>query len=307
MPQVSVVIPTHNRAEFLRDAIASVLKQTFQDFEVIVVDDASSDNTRDVVGSFHDERIRYMRHENNKGGSAARNTGILNSKCEYLAFLDDDDEWLPEKLDRQMELLLTSDPNVGVVYTGYLDVDAASGQVIGQQIPARRGNLSQHLWTENCVGSASSVLLKKDCLNRVGLFDESLPCSQDYDLWIRTAKEYLFECVQLPLFKYSVHENKISTDTDARYRGLEIFQKKYDNSPLSKKYYSHVYVDLGITHCLAGEVKKGRKAFIKAITLCPFESRGYINLCLSFLGPQKFAKAKDTARNLLASIARDAR
>lgn len=307
MPQVSVIIPTHNRAKLLRNAIVSVLNQTFQDFEILVVDDASQDNTPEVVAGFQDERIKYFRHDNNKGGSAARNTGIHNSSCDYIAFLDDDDEWLPEKLSKQMELLLASGPRVGAVYTGCIDVDISTGQVVGKQIPERRGNLSQHLLATNCVGSASSVLLKKESLHRVGLFDESLPCSQDYDLWIRIAKEYLFECVRLPLFKYSVHKNKISTDIDARYRGLEIFQKKYDNAPLSKKYYSHEYVELGITHCLAGDVKKGRRAFIKAIGLAPFETRGYFNLCLSFLGPQKFGTAKNVARNLLAAIAKDAR
>jgi len=113
--------------------------------------------------------------------------------------------------------------------------------------------------------------------------------------------------VQLPLFKYSIHQNKISTDAEARYRGLEIFQKKYHNSGLSKTYYSHVYVDLGITHCLAGDIKKARKAFIKAISLVPFQARGYINLCLSFLGPEIFAKTKDMARNMRVAVTRDPR
>src|SRR5262245_46961170 len=112
MPKVSVIIPTHNRADFLRDAIFSVLNQTFQDFEIIVVDDASTDNTSEVIGAFNDERIRYLRHDTNKGGSAARNTGILNSQCDYIAFLDDDDQWLPEKLAKQVDTLIASPPDV---------------------------------------------------------------------------------------------------------------------------------------------------------------------------------------------------
>jgi glycosyltransferase involved in cell wall biosynthesis len=305
MPQVSVIIPTRNRAHFLRTAIASVLNQTFQHFELVVVDDASSDNTREIVAAFQDQRIKYFRHGINKGGSAARNTGILNSSGEYIAFLDDDDEWLPEKLAKQIEVLRSSDLKVGAVYTGYLDIEAASGRVIGQQIPSRRGNLSAHLLAENCVGSASSVLMKRDCFDRVGLFDEDLPCSQDYDLWIRVAKEYFFECVQLPLFKYSVHENKISTDADARYRGLNIIKEKYRSSPLSKKYYTKVYNDLGTAHCLAGDMKKGRKAFLTAIGLSPIQTKGYVNLCLSFLGSKQFAKAKEAVRKAIASIATD--
>src|SRR5258705_13939604 len=105
MSQVSVVIPTHNRSEFLRSAIASVLGQTYQDFELIVVDDASTDSTAEVVVSFNDSRIKFIRHQTNQGGSAARNTGIRASKCDYIAFLDDDDEWSPRKLSKQVEVL----------------------------------------------------------------------------------------------------------------------------------------------------------------------------------------------------------
>src|ERR1700737_4457090 len=120
MPKVSVIIPTYNRAELLRSAIISVLTQIFQDFEVIVVDDASRDNTQNVVHSFNDRRIRYIRNGMNKGDAVARNVGITNSSCEYIAFLDDDDEWLPEKLEKQINLLENSSPNVGVVHTGHV-------------------------------------------------------------------------------------------------------------------------------------------------------------------------------------------
>src|SRR5262245_45342203 len=135
MSRVSVIIPTHNRADFLRGALSSVLNQTYQNFEIIVVNDASTDDTAKVVAAFEDERIRFIRHDTNKGGSAARNTGILASKCDYIAFLDDDDEWLPDKLRKQMEILLASPPEVAGVYTGCLDVDKTSGKVIRQRIP----------------------------------------------------------------------------------------------------------------------------------------------------------------------------
>jgi len=185
MDKVSCIIPTHNRAAFLADAISSALAQTYENLEVIVVDDASTDNTSDVVAAFNDGRITYLRHSMNKGGSAARNTGILTSRAEYVAFLDDDDEWLPEKIAKQMKVLRSSAPEVGCVYTGYWDVDRSSGSYVGKQIPNRRGDLAKELQLENCIGSTSSVLVKRECLNEAGLFDESLPCSQDYDLWLR--------------------------------------------------------------------------------------------------------------------------
>ena len=100
-------------------SIESVLSQTFQDFEIIVVDDGSTDNTEEVVNSFNDERIRYVRHEQNKGEAAARNTGIKLARGDYIASQDSDDEWLPEKLARQIEVFENSPPEVGVVYTGF--------------------------------------------------------------------------------------------------------------------------------------------------------------------------------------------
>lgn len=107
MSKVSVIIPTHNRSELLYSAITSVLNQTFQDFEIIVVDDCSGDNTPEIVSKLNNKRIKYIRNEINKGEAEARNTGIMNSDSEYIAFLDDD-EWLPEKLTLQVDLLKNS-------------------------------------------------------------------------------------------------------------------------------------------------------------------------------------------------------
>jgi glycosyltransferase involved in cell wall biosynthesis len=291
LPSVSVIIPTHNRADFLRGALSSVLNQTYQNFEIIVVDDASSDDTATVVAAFNDERIRFLRHDTNKGGSAARNTGILASKCDYIAFLDDDDEWLPDKLRKQIEILVTSPPEVGGVYTGCLDIDKTSGKVVRQHIPTKRGDLSRDLLIENCVGGTSTMLLKKVCLQQVGLFDESLPRSQDYDLWIRISREFLFECIHEPLFIYHVHGSKISTDLRA-VKGLDLLATKYASYPLSRRFYSNDYLEFGIMYCLSGDMYEGRKALLRAVKLSPLQLRGYFNLCLTLLGAQNFAKVK---------------
>jgi glycosyltransferase involved in cell wall biosynthesis len=119
MPKVSVIIPTYNRAGLLKRAIQSVLNQIYQDFEIIIVDDASTDNTENVIESFKEHRIRYIKHESNKGAAVARNTGIKFANENYIAFQDSDDEWLPEKLEKQMEIIEHASPRVGVVYTGY--------------------------------------------------------------------------------------------------------------------------------------------------------------------------------------------
>jgi len=120
-PTVSVIISTYNRAYLIDRFIQSVLNQTYQDFELIVVDDGSTDNTEDIIRQFQekDKRIKYIKHDKNKGGSAERNTGIKNSVGKYIAFQDSDDEWFPEKLEKQMEVFKNTSSKVGVVYTGF--------------------------------------------------------------------------------------------------------------------------------------------------------------------------------------------
>src|SRR5215470_6206596 len=129
MPKVSVIIPTHNRAEFLRSAITSVLNQTFQDFEIIIIDDVSKDHTREVITNFNDTRIKLIHNQVSKGAAGSRNIGIMNAICEYIAFLDDDDEWLPEKLKIQTCLLDNSSQEVGGICTGCFAIEKASGRV----------------------------------------------------------------------------------------------------------------------------------------------------------------------------------
>ena len=128
---------------------------------------------------------------------------------------------------------------------------------------------------------------------------KNLPCSQDYDLWIRLSKEFLFECVPEPLFKYRIHQNKISTNLEALTKGSEIMARKYRDYPLS--YYREQDVDIGIMYCLAGDVHKGRTAFLKTIKLFPFHVRAYFNFCVSLLGAETFRKLKEAERKILVS------
>src|SRR3990167_7894784 len=118
MPLVTVIIPTYNRFELLKKALVSVLNQSFEDFEVLIIDDCSQDQTSRIPEYSADSRIRYIKNDRNKGMSAVRNIGIRNSKGTYIAFLDDDDEWMPDKLEKQMSLLIPGPPNLGAVYTG---------------------------------------------------------------------------------------------------------------------------------------------------------------------------------------------
>ncbi len=246
--KVSVIIPTHNRAEFLPSAITSVLNQTFQDFEIIIVDDGSKDNTQEVVLNFNDKRIKYIRNEVNKGEAGSRNVGILNSNAGYIAFLDDDDEWLPDKLRLQVDLLENNPSIVGVVYTGYVEVDRSNNKIIWQMVPAKRGNIYKDILVKNYVGVPSTVVLRRACFEKVSLFDENIIYPTDYDMWIRLSDKFCFEYIKESLVRYYVHERSISGNLELRIRGAEKILKKYEQSfSLNSKAHSQCPTFVGFT------------------------------------------------------------
>jgi len=284
MPIVSVVIPTRDRAEALRIAVSSVLAQTFRDLEIVVVDDASCDATPEILRGFCDPRLRVLRQAEPRGASVARNLGIRHaSGTPYVAFLDDDDEWLPEKLEAQVRLLDHASPEVGLVYTGYLVLDRSSGRVATQMVPSKEGDLSRALMMGNCLGGTSSVLIRRQCLDEVGLFDEDLPSFQDYDLWIRIARRYRIAYLAKPLMKYYLHDHKISTNAEAVMRGAEMMIGKYGDSPSFRGMIARRYVTVGSDLLAAGDVRRGRSALRRAIRLSPVNPRAYYHLVRSFL------------------------
>jgi len=300
MPQVSVIIPTFSRAEVLPIAIRSVLNQTFQDLEILIVDDGSSDTTQAVVKSFDDDRIHYIRHPKPRGGAAARNTGIAHSRGEYVAFLDDDDEWYPHKLARQMEVMRRSEPEVAAVYSGYFVVERATGKIRGRMTPKFRGDLASELLRENPIGGTSCMLVRKDCLEKVGCFDEQLPSFQDYDLWIRISREFRFDYVEEPLLNYYLHPKKVWTNLDALTQGLEVMLNKYGSSMAFRRASSHYYLFCGITFCETNQIGRGRQALRRAVGVYPYAIKPYLYLLLALLGSKTMASIRATKVGLLA-------
>ncbi len=287
MPKVSVVIPTYNRAEFLERAIKSVLDQTFQDFEIVVINDACTDGgqTDAVMKRFADDRIIYVRHETNKGIGVARNTGVLNSSGEYIAFLDDDDAWLPQKLELQCKLLDSSPANVGVVYTGGYTFDWKSKKTTRQRTPRHRGNILDTLRAGNCIGTSSRVMVRKSCFDKVGLFDDALLYGEDFDMWVRLAREFQFDFVEEPLILYTRHEVKLTTNYAKRLCGAKrIFEKHREYFSTDKRRYARLHFQLGLLYCYNGEMGKGRRALLQAIKLSPYQAKFYYYLGVSLLG-----------------------
>lgn len=189
-PKVSVVIATYNRASLLSRAVNSVLNQTYKDFEIIIVDDCSTDSTQKVVQSFADTRIRAVQNTRNMGQSRSRNTGIRMAQGEYVAFLDDDDEWVESKIARQVRVLDESDQCVGLVYTWFDYIEAAGGirRVGGRSTIS--GDISGNLIGWDMPASPSAYLVRAEALRQVGGFDESLRMAEDRDFLLRVSMQY---------------------------------------------------------------------------------------------------------------------
>jgi glycosyltransferase involved in cell wall biosynthesis len=289
MPYVSIIVPTFDRPEFLQAAIRSVLNQTFSNLEAVVVDDGSVTDLVPLLDAFNDGRIRYVRHESNRGEAAARNTGILNALGDYLAFLDDDDEWRPDKLQLQLQLDLfaRSPREVGCVYGGYVAVRAADGQELFRRFPSKRGNLSPALMRDNVMGPTSTVMLTRECIDRVGLCDENIGYGVDYDLWIRVAQKYQFDFVSDTVVRYSIHGGQLTGDPARVVKGHENLTQKYGSAiKPDRRLVASKYFELAMQRCLEGDEANARRAFSKAIRLDPWSARQYVHLAsLSLAGP----------------------
>ncbi|GHU20920.1 hypothetical protein FACS1894163_13920 [Spirochaetia bacterium] len=199
---VSAIIPTHNRLELLKKSIQSVLNQTYEEIELIVVDDASTDGTKEYCLQKNNFIYLRIEPEKSRGGNHTRNLGIKKAHGEYIAFLDDDDEWLPEKTSKQVEFL-NDNPEIGLVYSGCIVRKIThDSEIEKEQYPFRknRGNLNKRvLYTIPCL--TITIMVRKELLFKVGLFDESLSFWQETELMIRlcqiTAIDIIDECLSV--------------------------------------------------------------------------------------------------------------
>jgi len=257
MPQVSVIIPTYNAARYLGDAIDSVLAQTYNEFEVVVVDDGSTDETPTVVNKY-DSRVRYLSQQN-AGVAVARNRGISESRAKYVAFLDADDTWFPDKLERQMGLLAQSTAE-RVCYSAFLEVNQNLSPV-GVRRSLRYSNAFEDLLLRgNVIGSICTVVAERDLFEKLGGFDPSLSQCADWDMWVRIGAETEFLYLDDVLVTYRQHETNMSRnaallETDS----LRVLDKGFamDGLPESltkqrAKAYARNYMVLAATYFHAG-------------------------------------------------------
>lgn len=231
MPKVSVVIPAYNAMTYLPQTLDSVMRQTFTDFEVLIINDGSKDNIIQWVSEITDPRVKLISHEN-QGLPGARNTGIAHAQGEYIAFLDADDLWESTKLEKQIQCF-EEHLEAGVVYTWTLLVDEygkPTGRIFASQA---EGNVWRQLLETDVISNGSSAMIRKDCFDIVGVFDRTLTSAEDLDMWLRIAVHYPFAVVKEPLTLYRQYSNSMSKNRQRMFQNLRtVVEKAFQTVPL---------------------------------------------------------------------------
>jgi glycosyltransferase involved in cell wall biosynthesis len=279
---VSVILPTYNCGHFLPDSLGSVLSQTYDFYEIIVVDDGSTDTTKEVLNPFM-QKIKYIHLEQNRGLPTARNIGIRSAQGKYIAFLDADDLWLPEKLQTDMECF-DKHPDIGMIYSKHTNI-AENGIVLDGGIKRRlpSGNIFIRLFSEQNFIVPSSVVVRKDVFATTGLFDEQLFNCQDWDMWLRIAFSFKVAGINKSLVKYRHNPRSLSKNRNnvLKYQKL-VIDKTYNafkdkmcgmSEKLYKKRLASHYAKIGRYYLRTGNKSLANENFRLSLQCDPLNFR----------------------------------
>jgi glycosyltransferase involved in cell wall biosynthesis len=304
MPKVSVIIPCHNYGHYLARAVDSVLAQTLRDFELIVVDDGSSDNTKQVAQGYAGRGLlRFFHSTDNRGPSAARNLGIKNAAGEYLVFLDADDAIAPDKLARQADFL-DKNPDAALVYCDVEFIDETKlARRYSPSVIARYGKMPQgDVFLELLEGGfmpLNSVMVRAACVASAGMFDESARAMEDWDLWLRICRTGRAGYIDSVLASVFFHKGRASLDADRMFRGWEHMLAKHREDYLPHpRIHSRWYYSLGIHFYKQGLMQRGRADFFNALRFSSGQGLFFKSKCLaqwlvSFFGPSLYRRMRN--------------
>ncbi|RQW84901.1 MAG: glycosyltransferase [Geobacter sp.] len=284
-PLVSIIITTHNRFELLCRAIDSVLSQTYKNTEIIVVDDYSSDGTEKKIIKYLGS-VTFVRNSKNLGISASRNIGIRTASGGYISFLDDDDELLPFKIEKQIDFL-NSNPGIDIVYCGSTKKFRSSRI---QKLPKLKGNIFPEV-LDSCPNAIHTILVNRKCFDRVGFFDEKVRYYEDFDFWIRLSRGCLFGFVPECLVIYNIHGCQMSTYYGEAISGIDYILDKHKEIFKVNKKYLYLHLRRQASKCAANDdYKLFYKYLFKSIQARPFYMSSYIHLLLSLVSRQLHKK-----------------
>ncbi|OGF50359.1 MAG: hypothetical protein A2231_02375 [Candidatus Firestonebacteria bacterium RIFOXYA2_FULL_40_8] len=283
MSKVSVIITTFNREKHIGCAVESVLNQSYKDFELLILDNSSTDNTRKIVEGIKDSRIRYIIHPA-MSISSARNLGVRESKGEFIAFLDDDDEWLPAKIEKQLKVFNNKD--TALVYGGFEKIDS-DGKNIGNHRPVLKGKILNDLLSlkDDFTASASNPMLRKSVIIELGLYNEKVLTGEDYELYLRIAKKYLIDYTPEIVLKIKTHYgsrlgDRLKDAAELELMLLDDYCEIFDNDGRLKSFYLQ---RIGGKYIRIGENKLGRSYIIKSIRSYSLNLIAYAQYLVSFL------------------------
>lgn len=285
MIEISVVIPAYNCEATIQHTLQSVFQQTFQDFEIIVVDDCSKDATVEVVQKIADSRVKIHRHSENQGASAARNTAIKSASGKYLAFLDSDDEWQADKLTRQVETIRNSVDDLVANVCGYYILDEFD--IRRTEIPPHPESWYRHLLMGCGLATGSTLLVSRDAFEQVGYFDTSLPRYEDWDWMLRFTKQFpltITNAALATIFRPTRPAAQV-VETSMRYF-LEKHREEFDGSGYyGKRAIGKRYLEVSLHYFLEGKKAEGRKWFRKTLVESPIQRPGmYLRILDAILG-----------------------
>lgn len=300
-PLISVILPTRNRAHSVSAALTSILQQTWPNLEVLVVDDASTDGTAEVLSDVTDPRVRYVRLEQPHGASGARNAGIAAAQGEWMAFQDSDDLWLPDKLRQQLACAAAHPDCVGV-YTSYWRDDGQNRDALPRPGPGLDGDVLARLTRGNFI-TTQTLMVRADALRRLGGFDPTLSALNDWDLVLRLAQLGPIHWVQAPLVEYRLQPDSLTASPDTFIQSYQRILEKHRALvvPDARRAAWHWAV-MGNRLCREGHRSAGRKFMSRAWRLCPFDFRYAGAWFLSWLPPSLFRMLTRAYGNLHSTI-----
>jgi len=291
VPLVTVVITTFNRERYLPSAIRSVLNQTMPDFELLILDNSSSDGTEQVVKSFDDPRMRHIRHPPITIG-AQRNLGLREARGEFVAFLDDDDEWLPAKLERQLGVFRNGPPDLALVYGGFVRIDS-EGREFATHRPVLQGRiLLDLLWHRDAfTGSASNPLMKVSFLRGLGGYNDELCTSEDWELYLRLAERYVIDFAPDSVVWIRSHRGpRLGDRVSDALKVEELVLERY-SSVMSPQLRSYYLQKIGGKLCRIGYPQQARTRLREAIREYPLNLVAYGQLAVTIVGPDLYRQA----------------